>query len=550
MNNLECASDVLLDSLNSLIDRYPPQSAAVNSAEFLLASINKTSPDNSEHAELTATKEVPELAATIEMQVILDRFREQIIAATSFEVFEKASELSICWLREFFNNHPDDRREVTDTIQSSGIKDFPWQSVQPDPEGIAFLYNFSPFQDTGATVASKRIRNFSATIDVISCSFLHRKKMDQTVESIAEPYVRRRIFLPTVPSWDDWEKYKAYSRDANKEAEQLIRRGANYSFCYSRAMWAPSMFAGADFKFKNPIIKWIAEFSDPLSLDVEGKRRGKPVPNDSVFSSYKARLKSDYSIDLTEDTGIFELAELLVYAYADEIIFTNDHQKTVMLEKIESSGLKKRVEEKSKVSNHPTLPRSYYSQVKSAYKTSDQVLNLGYFGEFYSSRSITEVTSAMRTLPKHLAERVHLHVFTNYIPAGEGNRRPRQFSQKQYDDLVKRAHTGVGSDGIEHLVTFNPSLPYLQFLSTADKLDYLIVNDAESGPHHQVNPYLPSKWSDYAGSVASTWAFVEEGSILSQKPATIKTPVGDAYEARIALWNMILTKFPELEEKS
>ena len=86
-------------------------------------------------------------------------------------------------------------------------------------------------------------------------------------------------------------------------------------------------------------------------------------------------------------------------------------------------------------------------------------------------------------------------------------------------------------------------------MATTEKLDYLIVNDAVSGDHHSVNPYLPSKWSDYAGSSAKSWGFVEDGSILSQKPVDVKTPVGDAYEAREVLWNMVLQKFPELDEE-
>ena len=185
----------------------------------------------------------------------------------------------------------------------------------------------------------------------------------------------------------------------------------------------------------------------------------------------------------------------------------------------------------------------------SKYEVEDSKLNLGYFGEFYSSRSITEVTAAIRTLPDRLRERVHLHVFTNFIPSGPGNQRPRNMSRRQYEDYVKRAYDGVGAEGIEEHVSFNASLPFLKFLATTEKLDYLIVNDAKTGSHHNVNPFLPSKWSDYAGSSAKSWGFVEPNSILSQKPVTVKTSVGDALGARAQLWDMVLEKFPDLKKE-
>lgn len=456
---------------------------------------------------------------------------------------------AVSWMKQIFEVSPEMRRRGSDIIQAMGIPDFPWDDIRPGSRGLALLYNFSPFQDTGATVASKRIRNFGCSVDVIACSFLHRKKQDTTVESIASPYVNRRYFLPLAPSWASWEPYKAYATKASELGKKFMESNKGYEFLYTRAMWAPSLYAGAKFKQDNNQVKWIAEFSDPLSLDVEGLPRGGTIPVDEFTEPLVNWFESRYGQIPEDSMTIFKLAELLVYGFADEIIFTNSHQKQTMLEHIPSRVLRERVEKHCIVENHPTLPRGYYEISDSKYDVDDSVLNLAYFGEFYSSRSITEVTSAMRSLPKCLAQRVNLHVFTNYIPAGDGNRRPRQFSKIQYEALVKRAHDGVGAQGIEDKVHLNASLPYLEFLSTTEQMDYLIVNDARSGEHHAVNPYLPSKWSDYAGSSAKTWAFVEDGSILSSKPASVKTPVGDSWAARRDLWDMIVAKFPDLERE-
>lgn len=444
------------------------------------------------------------------------------------------------------SHSPKKRKTLSDILQAKPNRDIPWREVIPEAKGIAFLYNFSPFQDTGATVASKRIRNFEITFDVVSCSFLHRKKQDLSVECIADPYIASKHFLPIAPSWASWEPFKTFAIKACDYAEKRVSAGASYTVLYSRAMWAPSMFAAKLFKENHPELHWIAEFSDPMSLDVEGLPRGGKVPKDDLSDKFIQELEQEYPELSCLEFSIFSLAEHLVYAFADEIMFTNSNQMKEMVSRISCPSLRERVIEKAVVSNHPTLPRTYYLREDSGYEVDEAKLNLGYFGEFYSSRSITEVTSAIRTLPVKLRERVHLHVFTNFIPTGPGNQRPRNMSRKQHESYVRRAYEGVGAEGIENQVSFNASLPYLKFLATTEKLDYLIVNDAKTGAHHSVNPFLPSKWSDYAGSSAKSWGFVEPNSILASKPVTVKSPVGDALNARVVLWDLVEQKFPDL----
>ena len=45
----------------------------------------------------------------------------------------------------------------------------------------------------------------------------------------------------------------------------------------------------------------------------------------------------------------------------------------------------------------------------------------------------------------------------------------------------------------------------------------MIINDAITKPQKSMNPYLPSKLSDYAGSESSIWALYEKDCVLSQK---------------------------------
>ncbi|MDO5501018.1 MAG: hypothetical protein Q4F67_15190, partial [Propionibacteriaceae bacterium] len=240
-------------------------------------------------------------------------------------------------------------------------------------------------------------------------------------------------------------------------------------------------------------------------------------------------------------TGFFSLAEWIAYALADEVWFTNENQRDVMLAAVSDSQLREDVRRRSHVSHHPTLPPAFYDLVPTNYPVDETKLNLAYFGEFYATRGIGDVTAAIRRLPIGLRERVHLHVFTSFVPAGKGGARPAHMTHAAYDELVTRALDGVGADGIEDQVHMNPARPFLEFLNLTNTFDYLIVCDAHTAEHHDRNPYLPSKWSDYANSTAGTWALVEEGSVLSTKPATAMSPVGDV-DAAVEVLRGFLTQ--------
>lgn len=436
------------------------------------------------------------------------------------------------------------RRLLNDVLTFAGAGfDFPWDHVRGDAESLAILYNFAPFQDTGSTVASKRLRVFAENFDVISCSFLQHKKQDQTVESISRPYVASKEFLPLTPSWASWSPFRAFAERAARSAHIRMLNGADYGRLYTRAMWAPSLYAGMRIKLDYPELPWTAEFSDPLSLDVEGAARGGAVPRDEFTEPLIEQWESDFGPLDESDLTIFRFAELLVFAYADTIIFTNEHQRSIMLETIDRPTLSERVVAHSTVAHHPTLDPGFYELETVDYSVDDDHVHLGYFGEFYTARGITEITDALRSLPEHVSSRIRLHVFTNYIPEEAGGVKPASFSRKQFDLLVKRTLEGVGVSGVEDLVVFNNSLPYLRFLAVSETLDFLIVTDARSGAGHSVNPYLPSKWSDYLGSKAKVWALAEEGSVLSGMDLDARTPIGDAHAARSVLWNMVDEKF-------
>ena len=74
------------------------------------------------------------------------------------------------------------------------------------------------------------------------------------------------------------------------------------------------------------------------------------------------------------------------------------------------------------------------------------------------------------------------------------------------------------------MVRVNGYRPFLEFLNLTTRFDVLLVNDAD---HEGINPYLPSKLSDYLGSGSDVWAISQPGSVLSREQVAYATSLHD-----------------------
>jgi hypothetical protein len=206
---------------------------------------------------------------------------------------------------------------------------------------------------------------------------------------------------------------------------------------------------------------------------------------------------------------VFELAELLPYALADEIVFTNEHQMTYMLSYADSD-LAKRVRSKAVVSAHPVPAEELYHITDARGPERGEAANLAYFGSFYENRSLTGLIGALRIAPSSLKSDVTVDVFTD--------------DQASIQEVVEEG-------GLQDIVSIRPAVSYLEFLNLTTKYDCLIVEDTMAADSHGLNPYLPSKWSDYRGSGTAIWAFTERGSTLAGAGAEYMSYLGDSDEA-------------------
>ena len=188
--------------------------------------------------------------------------------------------------------------------------------------------------------------------------------------------------------------------------------------------------------------------------------------------------------------NLFKWCEILTYELSDQVIFTNSNQMNYMIRYFEEKFSIKIDREKCVVRPQPSLTRTFCEIKTSNYGLNDSYFNMGNFRNFYSNRSIGHVLDAIEKFNANASKKVMLDIFT-------GSEMPESVISHEY------VRTGT-------------LLPYFEFLNLSGKMDCLIVSDTVTEGTKTINPYLPSKLSDYLGSGAKIWALLEMGSPMSE----------------------------------
>jgi glycosyltransferase involved in cell wall biosynthesis len=418
-------------------------------------------------------------------------------------------------LNAYLRAHPDRRAAVVADIQARGLRDFPYRVINAGlARDLVVLYSALPYVDTSALVAARRVRGRGAVVDVLSSAMVPVRRIDRHSEAVWEEFIDRAVQLPTHPTWDDPALVSEYCRLGIAELDAWVAEKGPYRTMYSRAMWPAAHVLAALYKARHPDVRWTAEFSDPMLYDVEGKlRRGKGPLEAALLDELSAAVKAS-GFEPPDMENLWEIAELLPYAMADEVLYTNDNQRDVMLAYCERPEYAARAREHSIVQHHPTPPAEFYAKAATSYTIDRGVANIGYFGTFYITRGLTEVVDALRLMTASDRARVRLHVFTH---------RPDKLNADALDA------------GLADVIVAHPYVSYLEFLAISRRMDVLLVNDFRAAEAHGRNPYLPAKYADYLGSERAIWGIYEPGSVLSGQPLTYRSELGDVAGARRVL---------------
>lgn len=419
-------------------------------------------------------------------------------------------------LRAYVEDQPAQRQRVIDAIDNSAVIRFPSREFNRGmATGLVISYCFPPYVDTAAVVAAKRVRQRGEVVDVIFNAMDRLRHTEMSTRRIADPFISREAAIPSPSAFASWDSIESFRELGIAQIEAWEEQQGCYRTVYSRAQFAASHFAAAEYKLNRPAVRWTAEFSDPLSRDVQGKERGAPAEDGPFLSRLRAGFR-ERGVEPPASDNTFVWCEWAAYVLADEVLFTNVNQREYMLG-LCPEAVADMVRAKSVIAPHPTLPASFYSMQQPEYLIPPDRVNIAYFGNFYATRGLDDLLVAIAGLAAGHREKVCLHVFTT-TP----------------DDLRRR---GAELD-LDRQLRVGPYFGFLDFLNLTTRFDCLLVNDAITDSQ-MCNPFLPSKWSDYRGSGTPVWGLVEEGSPLSAEPVTYTSPVGDAAAARQVLLDLI-----------
>jgi hypothetical protein len=407
---------------------------------------------------------------------------------------------------------PERHADVVAAVRERALDDVPWTEINHGlARDLAILQLFPPLLDTSALVAARRLRGWGRMTDVVSMDPTGQRA-DPAATGIAGEYVDEHVTVPR-RALPVWPSVLAFTEDVLAAVAELEERKGPHESLYSRAMFVHSHFAAAALKLRRPSLHWVAEFSDPISQNPYGEQRLLDVGEDWLGQELGTVL-TRLGYDVTEQRRLFEWCELLPYALADEILYTNEQQREVMLGYCPVPELAERARRLSRVEHHPTPVPELYQRVRSTYSLDPDKVNIGYFGNFYITRGLGEVVAALDGLDLAQRDRLRLHIFT-------ANPEP----------VVAR----MIERGVSDVVRVVPMRGYLEYLNATTRFDVLLLSDYETKPQYDLNPYLPAKLADYLGSGTRIWGVHEPGSILSQTEVAYRSELGDAAGAASVL---------------
>lgn len=395
----------------------------------------------------------------------------------------------VLWMNKYLDKHPDDLRMVLSEINKYNFAYFSYKYLNEDASKLnnpnselIISYAFPPTATTSSNVIAKKILLNKRNVSVI-CGTLPEEQKDETLAPIVNEFVSERIEI-------DLNDYFFYS-DGEKfvtEGMEILNKKPTYERIYSRAQFIPSHLLGFMYKISHDTY-WTAEFSDPIIRNLQGEYMSSPINDAELVEKINKGLPKGFKKVKVTDT-VNEVIEYITFIMADKIVFTNENQRDVMIE--DFPEINEMVYNKSTVSRHPTLEEKYYHITESDYTVDNNYINFGYFGVIYGSRSFEEFMAGFNNLDEKFKDKFRLHIFT-----------PNETMFKQ-----------ILSPEILEKTIINPPVDYFEFLNLTTKMDVLLVEDSSIKGVYDINPFLPSKISDYKGSGSNIWAICDKNSIM------------------------------------
>lgn len=422
-------------------------------------------------------------------------------------------------INSYLKENPEDLKKVSKEINKYNFKFFPYKyfntnfnNLNKNNNELIISYAFTPTNTTTSNVMAKRVLKKENNVDLIQAS-LNNLSKDYEFDNLLNEFILNRMIID-LPFSTDWANIKLFIK---KGMDELTKK--KYDKIYSRCYYQHSHFLGLEYKLANDDIFWSAEFSDPTIYNFKGDLNSPPINDEEYVERINSYLGDNFR-KINKNDSINFICEYLTYLFADEIVFTNINQKELMLDIFPYSEIKDIVCKKSVISPHPSLDEKYYFIKKNSYEVDDSLVSFAYFGVVYGNRTLEDFINAFDNLDPVLKDKFRLHIFTPNIT---------MFEQLLSDNLFKKTK-------------LNNNIPFLEFLNLTTKFDCLLVNDTSTKGTYPLNPYLPSKISDYFGSKTDIWGICEENSPMDNINIKYKSSLGNLKSNQYILTKILLDK--------
>jgi len=264
------------------------------------------------------------------------------------------------FISRFLAGHQEMRNKIEEEIQKYSFIYFPFFLFnQPDARSLVISNSFLPYVDDCVSVLAKRIIEKNEVVDVINNKTSRTKETDYRLNAIVDGYIKNRIEVSSNSNVNKWDIMKKFINSSLEKIKENDRKNGPYQKIYSSANCLASNFLAIEYKMKNSNVKWSTEFSEPVLKDIDGKEGNSAIVDSKLLRKVNSIMKKN---NLPESTNINQLfwAEYLAFAFADEIIFTNENQLKGMSETFPIQELENIILQKAKISTQPTLPKQYY----------------------------------------------------------------------------------------------------------------------------------------------------------------------------------------------
>jgi poly(ribitol-phosphate) beta-N-acetylglucosaminyltransferase len=420
------------------------------------------------------------------------------------------------FINRYLAKNPQDVGRVCRDVANFNLDYFPYHLMNKDlAKKLVISYNFPPYVCTSGNNMAKLICEKEEIVDVIHNKL--ERAVDEKLNLIADEFIDKKILLETPYTFNEWNKMKQFCDKGMERINKIVKTKGEYEEIYSLTLFPASHLLAFEYKIKYPNVKWTAEFDDPIMHDIKGNIRTTSNV-DLEYLGKVNKLLHQQGFPKHEEGSLIFLCEYLPYVFADELVFCNENQKKFMISEFPYQEIVDIIEKKSRIESHPIPRKGFYNVIESDYELDDNFVNLAYFGSFYETRNLNDVFIALYGLNYDIRIKCKVHFFTSD---------PESFKE-QIECIPVNAHIEV-----------NPYVNFFEFLNLTKKFDCLIVNDADTKDYMGVNPYVPSKLSDYLGSGTDIWIIYEEGSVMSKYDVGYKSILNDIKSTRKTLQKII-----------